>query len=89
MKTTLKVLTAALGLFLFNDVAAQVPEPVSEQSGPIILMNGVAHLGNGEIIENSAIAFENGKITLVGDARVMRLDLSKYEVVDVAGKIGR
>lgn len=86
MKTTIKVLSLVIGLFLFIDVAAQVPEPVADQSGPIILMNGVAHLGNGEIIENSAIAFENGKITLVGDARVMRLDLSKYEVVDAAGK---
>ncbi|MEQ9302003.1 MAG: amidohydrolase family protein [Cyclobacteriaceae bacterium] len=86
MKTTIKILAIAVGVFLFTDVAAQVPEPVADQSGPIILMNGVAHLGNGEIIENSAIAFENGKITLVGDARVMRLDLSKYEVVDAAGK---
>lgn len=86
MKTIIKSLAIAVSLLSLTDVAAQVPEPVADQNGPIILMNGVAHLGTGEIIENSAIAFENGKITLVGDARVMRLDLSKYEVVDAAGK---
>lgn len=86
MKTIIKSLAIAVSVLSLTDVAAQVPEPVADQNGPIILMNGVAHLGTGEIIENSAIAFENGKITLVGDARVMRLDLSKYEVVDAAGK---
>jgi imidazolonepropionase-like amidohydrolase len=49
-------------------------------------MNGVAHLGNGEVIENSAIAFENGKITMVVDATVARIDGSKYETVDISGK---
>lgn len=86
MKTLITIIAIAVGSILITDASAQVPEPVKDQSGPIILMNGVAHLGNGELIENSAIAFENGKITLVGDARVMRLDLLKYEVVDVAGK---
>jgi hypothetical protein len=53
---------------------------------PVALMNGVAHLGNGDIIENAVITFAQGKITLVADARLVRLDLSGYEIIDVFGK---
>lgn len=67
-------------------VHAQAEEKRELLQEPTILMNGIAHLGNGEVIENSVIAFEDGKITLVGDARVLRLDLSKYEVIEVWGK---
>ncbi|MGB1217379.1 MAG: amidohydrolase, partial [Saprospiraceae bacterium] len=65
-------------------VAQQTPAPA--QSKPIIIMNATAHLGNGKVIENSAIAFENGKLSLVADAKTIRLDLSKYEVVKAEGK---
>src|SRR5688572_9974379 len=47
---------------------AQNPTPAKPQSEPIVIVGGTAHLGNGKVIENSAIAFENGKITLVADA---------------------
>ncbi len=81
----MKNLINIIGLVLLGFAAiAQVPKPADPQTEPIILMNGIAHLGNGEVIENSAIAFENGKITLVADARTIRLDLSKYKVIDIA-----
>jgi imidazolonepropionase-like amidohydrolase len=67
-------------------LVAQVPEPAKPQSEPIILMNGTAHLGNGDVITNSAIAFENGKITLVADATVIRIDLTKYKVISIEGQ---
>jgi len=65
---------------------AQSNQPAPDQSRPILLMNGVAHLGNGEVINNSAIAFENGKITLVVDATSAKIDASKYEKIDISGK---
>lgn len=74
------LVTAGFGAF------AQVPEPVAAQQKPILLMNGTAHIGNGEVIENSVVAFENGKITLVGDARTVRLDMSGFEVISIEGK---
>jgi len=58
---------------------AQNPAPAPAQSESIIIMNGTAHLGNGKVIENSVIAFENGKITLVGDATVIKLMEGKYK----------
>ena len=53
-------------------VNAQRPDPVPAQTQRILIMNGVAHIGNGNVIENSAIGFENGKLTLVADATVLR-----------------
>jgi len=77
---------SAICLFTGGQLKAQVPEPVPAQQKPILLMNGTAHIGNGEVIENSVVAFENGKITMVADARVVRLDMSRFEVVSIEGK---
>ncbi len=43
--------------------AQQTPAP--KQSEPITIVGATAHLGNGEVIENSLIILENGKITEV------------------------
>jgi imidazolonepropionase-like amidohydrolase len=67
-------------------VFGQSNDPSPKQSKPILLMNGVAHLGDGKVIENSAIGFADGKITLVADATTARIDISKFEVIDIAGK---
>lgn len=73
-------------VLVVNLLFAQSNQPASPQSKPILLMNGIAHLGNGEIIENSAIGFENGKITTVVDATVARINMSKFEVINIQGK---
>ena len=72
--------------FLIGNTFAQSNQPAPDQVKPILLMNGVAHLGNGEVIDNSVIAFEKGKITMIADARVVRIDPSNYEVINIAGK---
>lgn len=66
-------------------VMAQVPAPGEPQKEPIAIMNAFAHLGNGEVIENSVITFENGVITNVADATSIRLDLSGYKVIEAEG----
>lgn len=43
--------------------AQQVPGEV--QTEPVTIVGATAHIGNGEVIENSLIIFENGKITTV------------------------
>lgn len=53
----------------------------------ILLTNGVAHIGNGQVIENSYIAFSEGKIDFVSDARLTKLDMSKFDTtIDVSGR---
>ncbi len=79
-----------LGVLLFftwTAVLAQNPAPGSKQQGTVLLMNGKAHLGNGKVIENSAIAFENGKLTMIADATTIRIDKRKYDaVIDASAK---
>ncbi len=59
----------------------------SAQNKSILLMNGVAHLGNDSIIQNSAIGIKDGKIILVGDARSITLDKTAFnEIINVFGK---
>lgn len=65
---------------------AQVPAPAPAQSKPILLLNGIAHIGNGEVIENSAIVFEDGEITLVTDATNIRLNAEDFETYSISGK---
>lgn len=75
MKTLLIVLVA-----LTSTLAAQ-------NKKRILLSNGVAHIGNGQVIENSYIAFSEGKIDFVSDARLTKLDMSKFDTtIDVSGK---
>lgn len=52
---------------------------------PILLMNASVHKGNGEVIENAALALKDEKITLLADARLIRLDMTAFEVVEVYG----
>ena len=61
-------LFAAAPLF----IAGQTPAPAPAQQQPVYIYGATAHLGNGQVIENSAIAFDKGKITFVGEAGNLR-----------------
>ncbi len=74
-------------IFHFQFLHAQSPTPAPAQKQAILILGATAHLGNGQVIANSAIGFEGGKLTLVADATVIRLDRSKYgKIYDAAGK---
>jgi len=51
---------------VFLGAAQQTPAPV--QTETVVIEGATAHLGNGEIIENSLIIFEAGKLAFVGPA---------------------
>lgn len=84
MKPTLQSLIFFSFLFL-NLHAQHVPTPAPTQAQPIVIKGATAHLGNGEVIENSAIAFENGKITVVGSANDRRA-YPNHKEIDASGK---
>lgn len=77
-----------LACLLFPIVGLQAQNiPAPKQTKATLITNAIAHLGNGEVIENCAIGFKDGKLTLVADARLIRLDLGAYEnVIDASGK---
>ena len=60
---------------------SQRPVPAKAQTGSILITGATAHLGNGEVIANSAVSFENGKLTMVADATTIRLDRTKFSKV--------
>ncbi|MHB1195819.1 MAG: amidohydrolase family protein [Lutibacter sp.] len=72
-------------LFLFLSItisAQQTPAP--KQTADYSIEGATAHLGNGEIIENSLIMFSNGKLVFVGSAlmKIARMG----EVTNATGK---
>ncbi len=82
-KTNLSLLFVFLATLSF----AQVPAPAPPQSQPILLLGGTAHLGTGEVIDNAAVAFSDGKLTAVGPASsVPDNERSSYQVIDVSGQ---
>ncbi|RMG78249.1 MAG: hypothetical protein D6714_18420 [Bacteroidetes bacterium] len=65
--------------------AQHVPAPAPKQTRPIVIKGATAHLGNGQVIENCAIAFDEGKITFVGSANDRRAFPNHLEI-DATGK---
>ena len=53
-----------LFLVLLNaKLFAQVPEPVNDQTKPVLIYNAFIHIGDGNTIQNGFVSFDNGKIT--------------------------
>lgn len=73
-------------LFVSSSVWAQLPQPAAPQTDAILLKGGIAHLGNGKVIQNSLIGFDEGKITMVADATRSKMDIAGYTVVDISGQ---
>lgn len=76
-------------LFVFSITLSGTAQrkPANKQSKSILLMNAIAHIGNGQVIQNSAIGFKDGKITMVADATVIKLASGAYDItIDATGK---
>jgi imidazolonepropionase-like amidohydrolase len=75
-------------LFLFAALisVAQVPTPGGAQTKPILITGATVHTGTGQVIENGAVAFENGKLTYVGPTASAPADKSRFDVINAQGK---
>lgn len=86
MKKHIALLTFSVLLSTFYCMA-QIETPAPAQTKSILLLNGIAHIGNGEVIDNSAIGFKEGKLTLVADARKIKIDFNAYDtIIKIDGK---
>lgn len=62
-------------------------KPAAKQTQSVLIMNGTAHLGNGKTIENSIIGFKDGKLQLVANANVVKIDMTSYDIkIDATGR---
>jgi len=83
----MKIYFQSLLFLFFTTVYAQAQQtPAPPQSENILITGATAHLGNGTVIKNSAIAFEKGKLTIVADATTIRIDPTNYKTIDASGK---
>ena len=41
--------------------------PAKKQEGPVYIMNGTVHVGNGQVLNNTSIEIKDGKITAIGN----------------------
>ena len=82
-----KIISYSIALILLTAhcVQSQTPVPAKPQDKKILLTGGVAHLGNGTVIQNSIIGFDKGKLTIVADAAT-NPSISGYEEVKITGK---
>ncbi len=81
-------LTKACAAFLCFCLAlsAQVPDPAPPQAKPIALVGGTAHIGDGTLIENAVVTFDQGKITAVANLDNIRINRTTHEIIDTTGK---
>lgn len=59
--------------------------PGAKQSEPIAIVGGTAHIGNGSMLENSLLIFENGVIKNVSEYLGTE-DLTQMKVIDAKNK---
>ena len=82
-------LSTLLYLFCFalsgSTLCAQAPAPAQQQ--PVIISGGAAHIGNGQVIENSVLILEEGRITFAGGSGLLtRRDFTGFRRIDATGK---
>ena len=83
MKSTYNLLFA----FLFSLTLIGQHIPASKQNKSILILNAFAHIGNGNVIEKSAVGFKDGKITLVTQANLIDSSKNNFDsTIDAAGK---
>ncbi|MGB1204984.1 MAG: amidohydrolase family protein [Chitinophagales bacterium] len=90
MKQTLTSLSKIyILLFLLNGFflqAQSVEKTQVNDNKSIVLKGGTAHIGNGEVIENSLIILENGKIKDIGTVASITDLPENAETIELAGK---
>ena len=72
--------------FIFIALAtAVISSPNVQPDKPTLLLNATVHLGDGSEITNAALAISADTISMLGDARVLRIDPSYYNIVELYG----
>ena len=63
-----------------------VPVPAPKQSEKICLKGATVHVGNGTVLKNAYVIFENGKISEAFEANTVKTEATLGRVIDVSGK---
>jgi imidazolonepropionase-like amidohydrolase len=64
-----KIFLGAVIMMICNMLVAQDDVyPAKKQTSPILIKNGMVHVGNGQILNNTSIEIKDGKITAIGNS---------------------
>jgi len=64
-----KIFLGAVIMMICNILVAQDDVyPAKKQTSPILIKNGMVHVGNGQILNNTSIEIKDGKITAIGNS---------------------
>jgi len=80
--TALFFLAIASQLFAQSDV----PAPAPMQQGKIFLTHATVHVGNGKVLNNATLGFEQGKIFFLEENPSFKTDETLGKVIDCTGK---
>lgn len=76
---------AVLALMLGASAAWAQPTPGAEQSRSMLILGATAHLGTGDVLEDCAVGFRDGKFDYVG--RSFQVNRQKYDdILDATGQ---
>lgn len=65
---------------------SDVPAPAAKQTQSVYLTHATVHTGNGKVLNDATVAFENGKIIFVGEGASFKTDATMGKVIDCTGK---
>ncbi|MCF8465288.1 MAG: amidohydrolase family protein [Flavobacteriales bacterium] len=82
----MKTLFTASVLLIATSAWAQIPKPGEMPAKAMVLTGGIAHIGNGDVLENAAIGIENGKITFVKPMGSVKLNPETADIIDITAK---
>jgi imidazolonepropionase-like amidohydrolase len=85
MQTLIRHNILILLVFLLPVARAIAPTPAADQSEPIAIVGAVIHTGNGEVIGDGVITFDEGIITAVGSA-ADGINTRDHLLIDVQGR---
>jgi hypothetical protein len=83
----IKKIVLGVSLLVSSSSFAQNPTPADTATKRILLLGGVAHVGNGTVIEQSAIGIAQGKITFIMDGKGFKPARNAFDtIIDIYGK---
>ena len=83
----MKKIHVLIVLFALSINANSQHTPAEKQTKSILILNATAHIGNGKVIEKSAIGFKDGKIILVADAKSIDVSKDAFDItIDANGR---
>ncbi|PNQ72255.1 amidohydrolase [Hanstruepera neustonica] len=75
-----------IACFLVTSIIQAQQAPAPKQKKAVAIVGATAHIGNGQVIENSIIIFNNGKLETVADMTTIRINTTEMETINAQGK---